>query len=344
MTGVQTCALPILADAAIASMAPQQLPENQGIARIPAPNIQGMADGGIAGYGDDANEGMAQGGMFEFAQRSEPVLRMSGGGVTGYAVGGVTREMVQKAYDDWMNTKKSWYQQTSPMSAQQEKAAEERYMQLLNAYQSGSAAKPSSEVASGADMGMPTDVGLPAKTDVSTLQQPVYKPSAAASTPPGAAPAPQSTLPTGLPSLSQAKEMSDELYDIKKMEQLVNQQKAQSRQDIQNQSEERAAKMEAFNKEQGPAYAGYEKLLKAEELQDATDKEKAGLMALMKGFLGMAAGESPNAAVNIAKGAMAGLSEYSDSLKELKKAAKERNKAMAEIENARRAEIGRAHV
>ena len=79
--------------------------------------MQRMADGGIAGYGDDANEGMAQGGMFEFAQRSEPVLRMSGGGVTGYAVGGVTREMVQKAYDDWMNTKKSWYQQTTPMSA-----------------------------------------------------------------------------------------------------------------------------------------------------------------------------------------------------------------------------------
>ena len=46
----------------------------------------------------------------------------------------------------------------------------------------------------------------------------------------------------------------------------------------------------------------------------------------------------PISAVNIAKGAMAGLSEYSDSLKELKKAAKERNKAMAEIENARRAE------
>ena len=50
-------------------------------------------------------------------------------------------------------------------------------------------------------------------------------------------------------------------------------------QDIKNQSEERATKMAAFNKEQGPAFAGYEKLLKAEELQDATDKEKSGLMA-----------------------------------------------------------------
>jgi hypothetical protein len=58
----------------------------------------------------------------------------------------------------------------------------------------------------------------------------------------------------------------------------------------------------------------------------------------MKGFLAMAAGESPNAATNIAKGAMVGLGDYGDALKEFKKAAKERNKAMADIENARRAE------
>jgi hypothetical protein len=50
-----------------------------------------MADGGIAGYGDE--EGMAtggMGGMFNFAQQSEPVLRMAGGGVPGYKNGGTT--------------------------------------------------------------------------------------------------------------------------------------------------------------------------------------------------------------------------------------------------------------
>lgn len=76
---------PKVADAALAQMG--QLPEEQGIGQLPAPNMQRMADGGIAGYGDDANEGMAQGGMFEFAQRSEPVLRMAGGGVPGYKNG-----------------------------------------------------------------------------------------------------------------------------------------------------------------------------------------------------------------------------------------------------------------
>jgi len=79
---------PKVADAALAQMG--QLPEEQGIGALPAPNMQHMADGGIAGYGDDANEdpGLAMGGsMFDFAQRSEPVLRMAGGGVPGYKNG-----------------------------------------------------------------------------------------------------------------------------------------------------------------------------------------------------------------------------------------------------------------
>ena len=75
---------PKVADAALAQMG--QLPEEQGIGALPAPNMQRMADGGIAGYDDE--QGMAQGGsMFDFAQRSEPVLRMSGGGVPGYKNG-----------------------------------------------------------------------------------------------------------------------------------------------------------------------------------------------------------------------------------------------------------------
>jgi hypothetical protein len=83
---------PKVADAAVAQMG--QLPENQGIAQIPTPNMQGMANGGIAGYEDD-EEGMAtggMGGMFNFAQQSEPVVRMAGGGVPGYKKGGLTEK------------------------------------------------------------------------------------------------------------------------------------------------------------------------------------------------------------------------------------------------------------
>jgi hypothetical protein len=53
--------------------------------------LMGMAAGGIAGYGDGDDvprrtiDGMAQGGMYDFAQRSEPVVRMAEGGIAGYA-------------------------------------------------------------------------------------------------------------------------------------------------------------------------------------------------------------------------------------------------------------------
>jgi len=73
----------------VTGMAAGGLPEDQGIARIPTPNIQRMADGGIAGYEDD-EEGMAtggMGGMFNFAQQSEPVVRMAEGGMPGYKNG-----------------------------------------------------------------------------------------------------------------------------------------------------------------------------------------------------------------------------------------------------------------
>lgn len=52
-----------------------QLPENQGIAQLPAPNIQNMAGGGIVAFADGGytNEDMMN--------SSEPVVRMAGGGV-----------------------------------------------------------------------------------------------------------------------------------------------------------------------------------------------------------------------------------------------------------------------
>lgn len=84
---------PKVADAAIANMSAVDamgnvtgaLPEDQGIARIPTPNIARMADGGIAGYDEDV--GMADGGMFNYARAGGPVVGMSGGGVPGYAAG-----------------------------------------------------------------------------------------------------------------------------------------------------------------------------------------------------------------------------------------------------------------
>jgi hypothetical protein len=65
--------------------------------------LMGLAAGGMAGYGDGDDvprrndNGMAQGGMYDFAQRSEPVVRMADGGIAGYAAGGYTQEQINAA-------------------------------------------------------------------------------------------------------------------------------------------------------------------------------------------------------------------------------------------------------
>jgi hypothetical protein len=427
---------PTVADQSIAGMAPapmmaqQQLPENQGIAQIPAPNIQSMADGGIAGYGDGDDvprqNGMAQGGMYDFAQRSEPVVRMSGGGaVQKFAGKGESLVRTTDGGKTWfLDIPKTIRDPSVPyyrlipnpaarladMKFPSKAAALEAATTASTKFSSAPGAEPYSTVLGAA---LPTvsntfyekdgtqstrlankpvselaaDRERFGKTEqTATFQGPDYPivprfqpgvsdafvPPAAATTsaavappgavppgavppgavPPGAAPAaavppaapaPQAALPTGIATIKQptaedATAASNKFFDADALTRRLDQQRMQERQDIAGQKETRLAQLDAFNKEKGPAFAGYEKLLQKEELQDATDKEKSGLMSLMKGFLAMAAGESPNAATNIAKGAMVGLGDYGDALKEFKKAAKERTKAMADIENARRAE------
>jgi hypothetical protein len=74
---------PKVADAAIAQMGAQPMPEEMGIGALPAQNMQQMADGGIAGY-----DGYDEGGM---TYGQEPVMMMAEGGVARYQVGGATK-------------------------------------------------------------------------------------------------------------------------------------------------------------------------------------------------------------------------------------------------------------
>ena len=381
----------------VIGMAAGGLPEDQGIAQLPTPNMQRMADGGIAGYEDD-QEGMAtggMGGMFNFAQQSEPVVRMSGGGVARYngatgSVTGVAPELLNKYQQEATEMAMGTRIQFSPdvkavvgkIQAAQEGSylKEEQQRMLAGGRFKAFPSKPTGDAkqANAAGMSAPTDSAAYDPTEnLKKLAQtnaryttpsapknaeeaamlnryPATKP-AADKVPPAPAPAATSTsglkdllpataqldtsfTPATAPTAADAKSKASDLYDSKGQILSLEGKRLQARQDIANETNTRREQLEAFSKEQGPAFASYEKLLQKEELQDATDKEKAGLMSLMKGFLAMAAGESPNAATNIAKGAMVGMGDYGDALKEFKKAAKERTKAMADIENARRAE------
>lgn len=90
--------------------------------------LMAMAAGGMAGYGDGddvprrVDNGMAQGGMYEFAQRSEPVLRMADGGILKMA-GGTPPAML---------TDEQLYQQTGSWEAAA--AARDQQNRALNIY------------------------------------------------------------------------------------------------------------------------------------------------------------------------------------------------------------------
>lgn len=95
---------------------------------------------------------------------------------------------------------------------------------------------------------------------------------------------------------------------------------------------------EAEGKITGKAYEGLEKDLRKEEEQLGVDKQEAKYMAMFKAGLAMMGGDSRFALQNIGKGATVGLEDYQAAAKDIKKAHKENQKMLANIEQARRAE------
>jgi len=90
--------------------------------------LMGLAAGGIAGYGDGDDvprqNGMAQGGMYDFAQRSEPVVRMAGGGVVALAGGGDYRSLTKdSSADDIASAYKQFTTASGGDTAANQKAA-----------------------------------------------------------------------------------------------------------------------------------------------------------------------------------------------------------------------------
>lgn len=96
-----------------------------------------------------------------------------------------------------------------------------------------------------------------------------------------------------------------------------------------------AAYLKEGNDYTGPSpIKGQQERLDKQETQAVTDKKDALNMALMKAGLGMMAGRSQYALQNIAEGGKGGLEDYAASMKDLRQAAKERDKMRNELENA----------
>lgn len=379
-----------------------------GIAALQAPNLANMADGGIAGadeiatYADGGDVVMAPGstpsyqrtamspGMLDFAQHSEPVIRMAEGGVPGYA--GEGRSLVRlDDYDPLTDILAAQGLRTpagesyADMKARQRRekelaaAAEAEGRPLARglrgiesaqmtpspatyALQQGatalrralyptqeelgaapaaktSAAAPAAESAPRVPTmgGRSTGVGGPqvGEREAYAAARAAQNRPPAGEQPPAATGAPAFRSDSSLYSLDPAvlRKRAQGIAPTGEYEAMY---KELERKELSG-LEEREAERER-NKPTGKARAGLEALLQEEGKGEAKEFSDAKAFALLSASLAVAAGESPNALTNIAKGLGVGAKEYQAAVKDLKKASRERRLMLADIEEARRLE------
>ena len=417
---------PKVNDQAIASLG--YTPEEVGIAGLQAPNMQNMADGGIAGQADEA----------EFSQRSEPVVRMAGGGaVAHFDEGGATpfsRAMQRMFFNpsdarlrsDLSATYGSragipgMFMEQSDLDAEAAAAVDrlipslsKEELQALKQYgitgirdvirkkepelfekldaeakarakppgRSKETPSPKAGLTAASLASMPTayeDIEKAYGPDAERMPQPPMTTASgrsAAQTPPsagaapsaparpaapgtapvapgsgiaalggaggsappagGAAPAAGGRMPSiyDLASPAAARSAAEMLAPTNRYETAFNVQREREREREEGLRAERAR-----TKPTGKAFEAQEEMLKKEGEGAAKELSDAGAFALMRAGLAVASGASPNALKNIADGLGVGLQDYQAAVKDLKKSARDRELALANIQEARRAE------
>lgn len=352
---------PKVADAAIAGMA-QQLPENQGIAQIPAPNIQGMADGGIAGYGDGDDvpkrNGMAMGGMFDFAQRSEPVVRMADGGMIpryNGQMGSLTGDI--PGFQN-VQPRDQFTQQGAPENTpffqrvfeSLSAGNKERQLAMIEQKIAQGTATPEEKAvfqteklkaAGTPQLAAPKDVVNP--DDVLMASEKAGKAKAIADKSPtakdttSAAPRAQTgqggTSGQGIQSMYELfagpkNKRDTELNEIERRIREQGKAETSSAQQQLNRLKEDLAAQGDYGKDR-------EAKLKGKEERIAKEEGKAGGLALLEAGLAMMAGGSSNAFANIGQGAMAGTAAYRKSMDKIEDARDKLDDAYGRLEDVR---------
>jgi hypothetical protein len=362
---------PKVADTAIAGMAQQQPPENQGIAQIPTPNMQGMADGGIAGYEDD-EEGMAtggMGGMFNFAQQSEPVVRMSGGGaVQKYADTGLVKSSIQQieeaniaelnplaqqfktaeqqfiaaarsgdqtAIAQYMQVKEDLRKQLEQaVSSKFGNAAPKVLSQLLASEKPVAAPAPVAPAAPVTPAAPVVSAAAPAPAAATAPKIPAEKPAAPA------APSTQGTKGTQGGNAGQGIQSIYDLFAGPKNVRETELNEIQQRVREQGEAETSAAQrqlnqLKADLAAQGAYGKERETKLKGKEERIAKEEGQIGGLALLEAGLAMMAGGSSNAFANIGQGAMVGTAAYRKSMDKIADAKDKLDDAYGRLEDVR---------
>lgn len=314
-----------VADQELANM----LPERQGIGSLPA-NME-FADGGIVAFADggDVEHYQVGGSTYETPyDRRNRLLREQAAAQTVYADESSTPDFIAGDGGYYAKPLEAEARSGSPILQRFVDWAGrnvERDPETGEVVRKSQAPTPISSV---------NDTYNPAtatrRADFATATSPA---SATASTAasgiarlPGAAGAPT----VGGDMVSRAKKTASEIYDTTGIDKLL--------QEKQGLVDARAAELRKGleSRPTEKAYLGLEQSLKKEEAAEAGEKDRATGMAIFKAGLAMMSGSSPYALQNIGKGAMVGAEEYGSAIKEFKKAAKDRQKLMAEIDEKRR--------
>ena len=310
---------PTVAEQDIAGMSPQpQLPEEQGIGALAAPNMQRMADGGIAGYGESQEQ---------LEYNNEPVIRMAGGGhvpryqgntTDGSLVGGgVLGDM-------------PGYVQGAPFMPQRGDGSTETTWEKMQRYLQGR--RLEREQYQSQKTGKPTK----AEEEMSAFEKAsdTYMADRDARKKTNEA-AKKETDTSGIVDKKEKGDPSDKAPGIAALAGAGNFEKTLEKykpSDVAETSDEYIARRKAQVGDD-PTVKQMARIEK-QEAGVAGEKEDALRNAMLMAGLGMLSGTSQHAFENIGKGGMMGATQYNDAMKDLKKAALARDAARDAIENA----------
>lgn len=326
---------PKVVDQEVAEMAaPERLPEEVGIGQLPAPNMKGMAAGGIVAFDEGGEVPRFQNG----GNWASKLKEMFGGDPEELS----PFEKMRLAYLRSQEERKPVKAGVNPFSLEDQPAVPGSAAYIANeastrgmaptaasavpavpAVPAASAPAPGALRPGGgqgmnpATSGQGLMAGLPS----------VLKPRV-----PELAPEIKA-LNTRLPTAGQAQGIAAQFLDEEKYAQQLEDFKKEEAEAV----AERRAKLEKSLGEMPERYKDYEARLKAQEKEDAGDKEKLTGMSFLEAGLAVLSGESPHAFVNLGR-AREGVKTYNEGIKDIKKSARERDKAFADIENARQAQ------
>ena len=309
---------PKVNDQIVAGM--QQLPENVGIGALPAPSMQQMADGGIAGYPDG-----------DLIASNEPVIRMADGGIARFAGEGPSVVRSRTSWEDelarlqdYEEDPNNFWTYNSDVAAAKERAKKAEAAKSAPSPRDDTFRRKTDPRMLGVPATAPEtapDAAL-AKTDYSILSNLMGEQA------PRGAGGVRAQTPTDFAS------MYNKIYKDTVAEDPAAKEREALGRELVSGAEGRLRRLKEEQAARGDVYKGREERLTAREKELAKAGEKNTGLALLEA--GLAIMSTPGTlAQAIGKGARAGTAKYSEGLDKLRAAQERLNDARDRIEDLR---------